>query len=41
VTRVELVTAASAAGRNRELASLAREHGARYVNVDVVVGNAQ
>jgi hypothetical protein len=35
LTRVELLAPAGLERRNRELAALAREHGARYVGVDV------
>ena len=38
VTRVELLTPAALERRSRELESLARKHGVRYVGVDVAAG---
>lgn len=37
-TRMELLTPVALERRNRELATLARKHGARYDGVDVVAG---
>jgi hypothetical protein len=41
VTRVELLAAAALVSRNRELESLARRHGVRYVGVEAVSRQAR
>jgi hypothetical protein len=38
MTRTELLTPAALERRDRELAALARKHGARYDGIDVAVG---